>query len=425
MVSASTCKVSRSLPQNESAATLSASLPLPEDWNVLTADAICQKIQDGTHFSPRLGGHDNLYITSKNIRLGRLNLSDVESIDSAQHAAIYKRCDVRPGDILLTKDGASTGNAAINTIKEEISLLSSVAFLRFDENEQNSAYFLQCILSHEGQAQIQELMSGNAITRLTLGKIKKLRFPVPPTKIEQDLIAQTLSDADALIDSLEALIAKKRAIKQGAVQDLLSGRKRLPGYRGEWKNLPLSKVGEVLNGLTYAPSDVRSDGILVLRSSNIQEEALSFKDNVFVQMNVPSKCLVDENDILICVRNGSRELIGKTAKIDKRCRGMAFGAFMAVFRAPQYDYVLQYFRSDLMRKQIAGHLGATINQITNKSLKSFSIAMPPTKDEADAISKILGDFDSDISELTSKLNKVRQLKQGMMQELLTGRVRLV
>ena len=191
---------------------------IPKAWEVKTLLEICIKIQDGTHFSPKIGGSDFLYITSKNIKFGFLDTSTADTIDTIQHQNIYKRCDVKYGDLLLTKDGANTGNAAVNVLKDEFSLLSSVAFLRFDTKKHCVNYYLQQILTYPGQAQIKEAMSGNAITRLTLEKIKKLYFPVPSTKSEQTAIADALSDADALISSLEKLIAKKRNIKQGAMQ---------------------------------------------------------------------------------------------------------------------------------------------------------------------------------------------------------------
>ena len=105
---------------------------IPEDWEVKTLDETCTKIQDGTHFSPSSGGNDYLYITSKNIGEGVLDVSNAERIDAAQHKKIYRRCDVKKGDILLTKDGVNTGNAALNYLDEEFSLLSSVAFLSID-----------------------------------------------------------------------------------------------------------------------------------------------------------------------------------------------------------------------------------------------------------------------------------------------------
>jgi len=207
---------------------------IPEEWEVQSCAEVCVKIQDGTHFSPSIEGNDYLYVTSKNIGFGVLDVSNADRIDAAQHKAIHERCDVRHGDLLLTKDGANTGNTALNTLEEEFSLLSSVAFLRFDTKRHTAGYFLQQILSNPGQRRIKDAMAGNAITRLTLDKIRKLCFPVAPIS-EQRAIAAALSDEDALIASLDQLIAKKRDLKQAAMQQLLSGKQRLPGFSGKWE----------------------------------------------------------------------------------------------------------------------------------------------------------------------------------------------
>ena len=199
---------------------------LSGEWKVRSLDEVCLKIQDGTHFSPQLGGSDFLYVTSKNIGHGSLDLSSAETISAAEHAKIYSRCDVAKGDVLITKDGASTGNAALNTFDGPFSLLSSVAMLRFDARRHYAAYFLYQILSQHGQRQIKELMSGNAITRLTLRKIRLLRFPAAPLE-EQTAIAALLSDMDTGIDALEKKLDKARQIKQGMMQELLTGKIRL------------------------------------------------------------------------------------------------------------------------------------------------------------------------------------------------------
>jgi type I restriction enzyme S subunit len=202
---------------------------IPEDWETKKFSEIFFKIQDGTHFSPKIRGGEYLYITSKNIRKGYIDLSQVEYIDRIQHEVIFSSCAVQEGDILLTKDGANTGNAAINTISNEISLLSSVAFLRAEKQKNCHKFFLQQILANNFQKQIRDELSGNAITRLTLQKINKLKGICPPF-LEQKAIAKVLSDTDALIESLDQLIAKKKAIKQGAMQELLTGKRRLPGF---------------------------------------------------------------------------------------------------------------------------------------------------------------------------------------------------
>ena len=201
------------------------------EWNFETLGDVCQKIQDGTHFSPKLGGNDYFYVTSKNIGVGQFDLSTAERIDASQHAKIYARCDVKKGDLLLTKDGANTGNAALNHLDEPFSLLSSVALLRFDSRRHVAAFFLYQILSASGQRQIRDLMSGNAITRLTLMKIRLLRFAVPSLE-EQTAIAAFLSDMDAEIVALEQRREKTRDLKQAMMQELLTGKTRLVAAGG-------------------------------------------------------------------------------------------------------------------------------------------------------------------------------------------------
>jgi type I restriction enzyme S subunit len=193
----------------------------------------------------------------------------------------------------------------------------------------------------------------------------------------------------------------------------------------DWKVTRLGEIGEALIGLTYKPTDVRPNGILVLRSSNVQEGSLRFDDNVFVEVEVPDRIMVRPGDILICVRNGSRDLIGKCARIDERAEGMTFGAFMAVFRSPFHPFIFHQFQSSIIKRQIHEHLGATINQITNRSLNSFVIPLPPTESEQEAVATILSEMDEEIVTLEAELAKARVLKQGMMQELLTGRIRLL
>jgi type I restriction enzyme S subunit len=205
-----------------------------------------------------------------------------------------------------------------------------------------------------------------------------------------------------------------------------------PGYKqtevgiipNEWDVRPLGKIGESLIGLTYRPEDVREHGTLVLRSSNIQEGALRFDDNVFVKTDIPERIMTRPGDILICVRNGSRDLIGKSALLDERTHGMTFGAFMAIFRSKNGNFLNYLFQSELLKRQINEHLGATINQITNKSLNSFLVPFPPNEDEQHAIADALSDTDMLLSGLDRVIAKKRDFKHAAMQQLLTGQTRL-
>ena len=225
------------------------------------------------------------------------------------------------------------------------------------------------------------------------------------------------------------------------MQQLLTGKKRLPGFgegKGyqqteigvipeDWNVRCLGEVGQSLIGLTYRPEDTRDFGTLVLRSSNVQNDRLAYENNVYVDsaLPLPSRVIVEEGDILICVRNGSKRLIGKCALIEAEAAGSAFGAFMSVFRTKISGFVFYQFQSDVIQTQINEIMGATINQITNKDMAAFQIPSPPSDEEQRAIATVLSDMDAAIAALEIRLAKTQALKQGMMQVLLTGRVRLV
>ncbi len=199
---------------------------IPKGWVIQELGKAATKIQDGTHFSPKTTRGPFRYLTSKNIRFGHVDLSDCGWISEKEHEAIYSRCDVRYGDVLLTKDGANTGNAAINNLNEPVSLLSSVAFIRCDDRTLHSEYLFHYLLSPGCQQRIKDLMSGNAITRLTLEKIKSFVIPVPDIK-EQLKIIEPLNSHDARIRAEEQYRDKLKLQKNGLMHDLLTGKVRV------------------------------------------------------------------------------------------------------------------------------------------------------------------------------------------------------
>jgi len=206
---------------------------IPMEWEVLKWSEVSSKIQDGTHFSPRTDESAEFkYVTSRNIKFGYLDLSDVEYINRRQHDEIYKRCDVLPGDVLLTKDGANTGNAAINLLKEPFSLLSSVAFIRPKKGKLTSMFLLQAILSENGQRLIKDSMSGLAITRVTLEIINNFLIKIPPIQ-EQNNIGEFLAVEDRRINMEAKKLAKFHSLKTALMQDLLTGRKRVTALQND------------------------------------------------------------------------------------------------------------------------------------------------------------------------------------------------
>lgn len=195
----------------------------------------------------------------------------------------------------------------------------------------------------------------------------------------------------------------------------------------DWEVKKLEELVNNYTGLTYQPSDVNDYGVLVLRSSNVCDGQLCFKDNVYVNMKVPTRAIVKRGDILICVRNGSKHLIGKSAIISHKVEGMAFGAFMTILRnksANNINYIFYTWQSSFIQSQIDESLGATINQITDADLKRYIIPLPSNISEQAAIATALNDVDHLITALDKKIEKKKLIKQGVMQQLLTGKKRL-
>ena len=152
-----------------------------------------------------------------------------------------------------------------------------------------------------------------------------------------------------------------------------------------WEWVRLGDIGETNIGLTYKPSDVSLSGVPVLRSNNIQNSEMDYSDLVYVTSDVPERAYAQKGDILICARNGSRALVGKSAIIDKD--GMAFGAFMAIFRSICNPYIQLFINSYVFRGQLEGATTTTINQITQDMLKCQLCPLPPLAEQARIVAK--------------------------------------
>lgn len=185
----------------------------------------------------------------------------------------------------------------------------------------------------------------------------------------------------------------------------------------DWKKEELNKLGKVISGLTYSPQDIREEGLLVLRSSNIKDNVIDLKDTVYVRSNIKGYTLTEEKDILICVRNGSKTLIGKNALVPKGMPLCTNGAFMIVFRANNPWFVFQLFQSKQFDKQVKADLGATINSINSKQLKKYIFAIPQERKEQQKIADCLSSIDDLIFSEEKKLSLLNDYKKGWMQKL--------
>lgn len=408
---------------------------IPNDWNVFKLGDCLLKNPDYGINAAAVEFDDTLptYLRITDISEdGKFISSNKVSVNNSLSNSYY----LEKGDIVFARTGASVGKTYLYN-ENDGRLVFAGFLIRIKANPELVDYhyliYLTQTKKYRAWVSANSMRSGQP--GLNSNEYKSFQILLPPTLTEQTAIATALSDADALISGLEKLIAKKRNIKQGAMQKLLN-----PMVNDEllmvnenatnsqlkkgWEVKKLGDIGECIIGLTYTPANIKESGTLVLRSSNVQGCSLKYEDNVFVDSKIPEKLINQENDILICVRNGSRDLIGKCALLTGKAIGETFGAFMSVYRSPYNQFVFILFQSAIIKKQIDEHLGATINQITNKSLNSFEIPFPPIEEQT-RIANILSDMDNEITGLETKLEKYKKVKLGMMQELLTGKIRLI
>lgn len=273
---------------------------------------------------------------------------------------------------------------------------------------------------------------GSTVATYTITNAKATKVPVPPLD-EQECIAEALSDVDSMISSLEKLIAKKKAVKQGTMQELLTGKKRLPGFAGEWEAINLSKKSKIKarigwQGLT-TNEYLDSGYSYLVTGTDFVNGKIDWNNCHYVakdRFDQDKNIQIKNNDILI-TKDGS---LGKTALVKGLNKPATLNSGVFVIRPIQESYdptFVYYILSSFVFKDFLDHLsaGSTIIHLYQKDINKFEFLMPPTSEEQATIASILSDIDNEIEVLEQKLDKTRQIKQGMMQQLLTGKIRLV
>ncbi len=242
---------------------------------------------------------------------------------------------------------------------------------------------------------------------------------------------------DDLLVAQDALIAKRRAIKQGAMQALLSGERRLPGFCAQWEVRRLGDFGVYHRGVAYNPdadllAEDAQDSVRLLRANNVQDSTVDLDGLQFVRQEcVAERQYLRNGDVLICMANGSKALVGKAAKFTLS-DGMryTFGAFMGCYRADPLavssDFAFYLFQTEVYRSHLANLLaGSSINNLSPGSIEDMQVVIPVQREEQSAIAEVLSKMEAEVSALEQQRAKTAQLKQGMMQQLLTGSIRLI
>lgn len=400
---------------------------IPEDWEVKKIGEITTCTSGGTpntEIASYWGG-DVPWMSSGELHLkfvrdvkGRIT---EEGLSKSSAKIIPKKCIL----IGLAGQGKTRGTVAINLI--QICTNQSIGAILPNSN------FVPEYLYHNFDSRYDELrkLSTGASGRggLNLSIIKSIKIPLPPLP-EQHAIATALSDADALITSLDTLIEKKRAIKQAAMQQLLAGKTRLPGFAKssgvkntevgvipeDWEVLSIGKICTLYNGRAYALFEWEKTGVPVIRLQNLTGSS----DYYYSRLNLPEHKYCIKGDLLYMwsatfgphIWNGERAIYH-------------YHIWKVVHRDELVNKMYLYYKLAEIteEKKTRAANGGTMLHVTKLSMESTLLALPPLPEQT-AIATVLSDIDDEITALEERLEKTQQIKQGMMQQLLTGRIRL-
>ena len=380
---------------------------IPEDWEISSMNTIADIIDpQPDHRTPPETGNGEPYI-------GISDFIDDNSVDwigcrKIIPMAVHKQqtnFQLESGDIIFGKIGTIGSPKFVPITSFRYALSANVILIK----PKITSYFVMAWLkSNIVHKLIHQELHSTSQAAFGINKMKGLAVPVPPFP-EQTAIASALSDMDALLDGLDRLITKKRNLKQAAMQQLLTGKTRLAGFEGEWEVKRLGDVAHIKTGGCNNedktehgeyPFFVRSDVIERINSYSYDCEAIL----------VPGEGRI--GDIFHYI-NG---------RFDVHQRVYAITQFnVGIFAKFVYLYMKMNFGSWAMQNTVK----ATVDSLRLPTFQNFEMNIPPTCEEQEAIAAVLSDMDEEIAALEQRRTKTRDIKQGMMQELLTGRTRLV
>ncbi len=335
------------------------------------------------------------------------------------------------GDLLvvmtdLTQDCNLLGKPAFSFVNEPILHNQRIGKIELQKKNISKNYLYWIFLSRRYLQRIKDTATGSTVRHTSNRNIYNIFIPLPPNISEQTAIATTLTDIDSLIEHLEKLVTKKRNIKQGIMQELLNP-------KSDWvvKKLGVTAILKARigwQGLTTAEYKKTGDYILItgteFKNGFIDWESCFYVDEERYKQD--KNIQIKENDVLV-TKDGT---IGKTAYIKSIPKPATLNSGVFVIRPINNAFHPEFFfyllNSDVFIKFLSQlTAGSTINHLYQKDFVSFKYQTPKTIDEQKEISQILSDMDSEITQLQQKLNKYRMIKQGMMQILLTGKIRLL
>lgn len=366
-------------------------------------------VRDGTHDSPSYVDIGFPLITSKNLSLGHIDFAEVNYICEDDYTKINERSKVDKGDILMPMIG-TIGNPIIVDI-EPCFAIKNVSLIKFKDNAAFNKYIYYLLHSDYFKRYIIEKNRGGTQKFISLKDIREFEFEIPNTDVQHkiaenlDKVTHTINLCNQILEKLDLLV-KARFVEMFG--DPIDNPKK-------WTVKKLEEVAILNKGVTYAPEDIADEGMIVLRSSNIKGNEFDLQDLVKITKKISSDKYVQENDILMCNRNGSARLVGKVAKIPKLDENMTFGTFMTIVRSDIYEYLYIFFQLDAFRKQIKFQTAVAINQISLPLLASVKVPIPPTN-LIKEFAFFVEQTDKSKSAVNQVLEKAETLKKALMQE---------
>ncbi|MCL9643471.1 restriction endonuclease subunit S [Rahnella victoriana] len=419
---------------------------IPKDWNVVPLVNICKEIGDGIHATPIYSESGEYYfINGNNISNGNIFTDDnTKKVNESEFLKHQKKLTKKT--ILLSING-TIGNTALYK-EEHLVLGKSAAYLTIKDNT-SEEFIYYIIQTSQTKKQFDDGMTGSTIKNLGLATIRKTIVPVPTIE-EQTAIASALSDTDALINALEQLITKKQAIKTTTMQQLLTGRTRLPKFTKNsngnlkhykhsdlglipegWEISTLDKLGSFKNGVNKGAQDFGHGDPFVNLMDVFGKLSIDSPEHLGLIKSTDSdkkEYSLEKGDVLFIRSSVKPSGVGLTTLINNRLKNTVFSGFLIRFRSNEKicDKFKEYCFSErgFRERLIASSTVSANTNINQNSLKKMTILFPKELNEQIAIATILSDMDAELEALKQKLSKVRDIKQGMMQQLLTGRIRL-
>lgn len=405
---------------------------IPDDWdlkNIVENSTMKARIGwQGLTVAEYLNKGDYFLITGTDFVDGKIKWDTCHYVNKARYTQ-DKNIQVKIGDILITKDGTIGKVAYVDRLPLNATLNSGVFVIRPKENIYMPLFLFYIFNSFYFRDFLNNLVAGSTIIHLYQKDFVSFSFPLPRTKAEQTAIAEALNDADALIAKLGKLIAKKKAIKQGAMQELLK-----PKDGWEVKSLlelADSKKELFDDGDWIEAEHITNEGIRIIQTGNIGVGCYVEKDTkkyIYEKSFYKLKCkLLIEGDLLIC---RLADPAGRACVLPNIGDARIITSVDVTIFRPRKEVANRVFLANLFStsnwfSSVTERVGGTTHKrISRSSLGKIVISLPNI-DEQNRIAQILSDMDAEIESLEKKLDKYKMLKQGMMQNLLTGKIRLI